>query len=56
MNDTGSFLPITTDNVQVASLDFTQVGTDPIGVSIIVKIKTINTNPLDFIITKYLRE
>ena len=56
MNDTGSFLPITTGNMQVEGLNFTQVGTDPIGVSITVKIKTINTDPQDFNITKYLRK
>ena len=52
MNNTGSFLPITTDNVQVTSLQFTQVGSDPVGVSVVAKIKTLNTSPLDFIITK----
>ena len=56
MNNTGSFLPITTDNVQVTSLQFTQVGSDPVGVSVVAKIKTLNTSPLDFIITKYIRK
>ena len=51
-----AFLPITTDNVQVIDLQFTSVGTDPLGVSMLAKIKTINTSPLDFTITKYIRK
>ena len=49
-------IPLTTENVQVTSLQFTQVGTNPVGVLTTIKIKTVNTNPLDFIITKYIRK
>ncbi|OGI57592.1 hypothetical protein A3B85_00770 [Candidatus Nomurabacteria bacterium RIFCSPHIGHO2_02_FULL_37_13] len=56
MDDTGSFVPITTNNVQVTDLQFQQIGTDLIGVSVVARIKTLNTNPLDFIITKYIRQ
>src|SRR3989338_3088421 len=56
MNDTGSFAPITTDNIEVTDLQFNQVGIDPLGVSMLAKIKTINTSPLDFSMTKYIRK
>ena len=57
MNNTGSFLPITTDNVQVTELTFSPAPVSgPPGVTVNAKIKTINTSPLDFTITKYIRE
>lgn len=55
MNDTGLFVPITTDNVEVTDLQFQQVGTYPAGISVVIKIKTLNTAAVDFMITKYLR-
>lgn len=51
-----AFLPLTTDNIQVTSLQFTSVGTDPLGVLTLAKMKTINITPLDFTITKYIRK
>lgn len=52
----GTFLPITTDNVQVMSLQFQKTVTDPIGISAATTIKTIDTSALDFATTKYLRK
>lgn len=50
MDDTGSFYPITTDNVQVTNLLFQQVGSNPIGIT-----ATTTINGIDFTITKYKR-
>lgn len=50
----GSFLPITTDNVQVTSLEFQFIpasGSGPAGITATAKI-----NGLDFTITKYIRK
>ena len=50
------FLPLTTENIQVTALKFQQVGISPnIGVTGTITIKSLNTSPLDFIITKYIR-
>lgn len=50
MDSTGSFLPITTENVKVTNLQFQQVGSNPIGIS-----ATTTVNSVDFVITKYKR-
>lgn len=52
----GTFLPITTDNVQVTNLQFCKIVSDSIGVSAAVTVKTANSSALDFTTTKYIRQ
>lgn len=51
-----AFLPLTTDNVEVTDLQFTQINANPLGVLVLAKIRTANTNTFDFTITKYIRQ
>ncbi len=51
INSTGSFLPITTDNVNVSNLTFTPTGTTPPGITVVATIDGVN-----FSITKYIRK
>jgi len=56
VNDTGSFIPITTDNIEVMSLNFEKIGSNMTGILTIIKIKNKGTDAVDFKILKYIRK